>query len=145
MTPRNESGGRSVSGEAQPVEQRSTATLLTDIVNQISELFRKELQLFRAELDEKTNQAFAAIGSIVAGLVLALVALNALAAALIAGIAALGISEGWSALIVGVVIAVVAYVLVSSGTKNLKAARLAPNRTAESLRKDAEVARESTR
>ena len=144
MTPRNETGNGPTEEHRAP-EHRSTATLMTDVVDQVSELFRKELQLFRAEIGEKTNQAFAAMGMIVGGVVLVLVALNALMASLIALIAWLGLEEGWAALIAGVLVAVVGYAFVSSGTKKLKASSLAPNRTTESLRRDAHTAKESVR
>ena len=144
MTPRNETGNGPTEEPRAP-EHRSTATLLTDVVDQVSELFRKELQLFRAEIGEKSNQAFAAMGMIVGGIVLSLVALNALMAALIALIDWLGLEEGWAALVAGLVVAIVGFALVSSGRNKLKASQLAPNRTADSLRRDADTARESVR
>lgn len=144
MTPRNDTGNVPAEEPHAP-EHRSTATLLTDVVDQVSELFRKELQLFRAEIGEKTNQAFAAMGMIAGGLVLVLVALNALMASLIALIVWLGLEEGWAALVAGIVVAIIGYILVSSGRKKLKASSLAPNRTADSLRRDADTARESVR
>lgn len=124
-------------------EDRSTTGLVSDLVDQTTTLFRKEVQLLRAEASEKTSQAFAAIGLIAGGLVLALTAINVLAAALVAGLTELGIEGGWAALIVGAVLAVIGYALVSSGINNLKASNLTPNRTVSSVQKDIEVARES--
>ena len=146
MTPKTDPAeARAADAEPAPVDHRSTATLLADSANQISELVRKELQLFRAEVGEKVNDAFAALGMIVGGIVVALVALNALMAALIAGLAALGLGEGWAALIAGVAVALIGCGLVNSGLKSLKASSLAPHRTADSLRRDAETARETAR
>lgn len=146
MTPENNPvEARSAPHDPAPVEQRSTGALLADSVNQMAELFRKELQLFRAEISEKTNDAVAAVGMIAAGGVVLLVALNALMAAVIAGLAALGIDGGWAALIAGVAVALIGYGLVNSGLKSLKASNLAPRRTADSLRKDARTAKEATR
>lgn len=132
-------------GLGAATESRSTTTLLTDLVNQITELFRKEIQLFRAEIGEKINDVGAALGMIVAGLVLALTAANALVVALIAALAEMGIGSGWAALIVGVAIALIGYGLVNSGMKSLKASNLAPERSARSLHKDMTVAKESVR
>lgn len=121
---------------------RSAASLLGDLAHQIPELFRKELQLFRAEIGEKTNQAFAAIGMIVGGLVIALTALNVLAAALVAALEEAGLAAGWAALIVGVGLAIVAYLLARKGADDLKATNLAPNKTARAVSKDAQMAKE---
>lgn len=140
-------GPRSTTGAAAgpAVESRSTTTLLGDLVHQVSELFRKEIQLFRAEIGEKTNQAVTAAGLIVGGIVLAITAINVLAAALIAGLAELGIDSGWAALIVGVALAVIGYGLVNSGIQSLKASSLAPDRTQRQIQKDVQVAKESVR
>lgn len=124
---------------------RSTGALLTDLANTIPDLMRKEVQLLRAEIGEKTSQAGAAIGMIVGGVVLLLVGLNVLAAALVVAIAELGVPEGWAALGVGVVFALVAWMMISGGTSNLKGSSLAPERTGRQLRKDAEAVKETTR
>ena len=129
--------------ENAPVETRSTTGLMSDLINQVSDLFRMEIQLFRAEINEKTTQAMTAIGLIVGGIVLAVTALNVLVMALVAALAALGIDGGWAALIVGVAAAIIAYALINSGVQSLKASSLAPERTARQLQKDAEVAKET--
>lgn len=125
-----------------PAPDRSAASLLGDLARQIPDLFRKESQLLRTELSEKTNQAFAAVGMIVGGIVLALTALNVLSAALVAALAEAGIEPGWAALIVGGALALIALALVSKGRNDLKASSLAPERTMHSVRKDAEVAKQ---
>lgn len=126
-------------------ERRSTGTLLNDIVNQITSLVRKELQLFSAEVSEKTNEAFAAVGMIVAGGILLLVALNALMTALVALLVFFGMGAGIASLVAGVAVAIIGYALISSGRKSLKASSLAPKRTAESLQRDARAAKEAAR
>lgn len=123
----------------------STATLIGRLVESIPDLFRKEGLLLRAEMDEKASQATTAIGVIVGGAVIALTALNVLAAALTAAIAEAGIPPAWSAVIVGGVLALIALAMIGKGTRDLKASRLAPNRTARSLGRDAAVAREAMR
>ncbi len=118
---------------------RSAAALLGDLVSQVTELFRKEIMLLRAELSEKTSQAFTACGLIVAAVVLALTALNVLAAALVVALENLGIPGGWSAVIVGVVLAIIAWILASKGISDLKASNLAPERAARQATRDAEL------
>lgn len=121
---------------------RSAGALIGDLLHQIPELFRKELKLFRAEIDEKTTQIGVAIGLLASALVVALVALNVLAAALVAAIAELGIDGGWAALVVGVAFAVIAFAMAAKGVSDLKASNLAPSRTVGAVSKDAHMAKE---
>jgi TRAP-type C4-dicarboxylate transport system permease small subunit len=121
---------------------RSLKELLSDLSNSITTLFRQEIQLARAETSEKITQVVAALGSIVAGAILALAALIVLLQALVIGLAEVGIPPGWAALIVGVIVAGIAYALVHKGSNDLKAGNLAPNRTMQSIRRDAQVVKE---
>lgn len=124
------------------LHDRSAPALVGDLISHVTELFRKEMMLLRAEVNEKGNQVLTAAGMIAAALVIAIVALNVLAAALVAGLSELGLESGWAALIVGAGLALIAWMMVSSGMKNLETANLAPRRTAESLSKDATMAKE---
>jgi hypothetical protein len=123
-------------------DDRSLKDLLVDLSNSITTLFRKEIQLARAETSEKVTQIGVALGSIAGGAILALAALIVLLQALVIGIAEAGVPAGWASLIVGVIVAVIAYVLIHKGTSDLKASNLAPNRTVDSLKRDAQVAKE---
>jgi uncharacterized membrane protein YqjE len=124
------------------INERSTTSLVGDLVNQVTELVRKELQLFRAEVDDKGTQVVVALGSIVAGLVIIIAALNVLSAALVAALTNAGIPAAWSAVMVGVVLAIVAAVLANRGMNKLKAQSLAPQRTARAASRDAHMVRE---
>ncbi|MCJ8139185.1 phage holin family protein [Falsirhodobacter halotolerans] len=123
--------------------RKSTTGLMGDLVGNVNELFRKEIQLLRAETSEKISQAFTAVGKIAAGLVIVLVALNVLAFALVAGLAELGLGAGWAAVLVGVIFSVIALILVKNGINDLKAGHLAPARTANSLSKDANAIKDT--
>lgn len=122
---------------------RSATSLITDALTHMSTLVRKEVDLARAEISANMNRAMVAVGLLVGGLVMALVALIVLAGALTAAIAELGVEEGWAALIVAVLFAVIAAIMASKGAKDLKASSLAPTRTAENLRKDRDAVKES--
>jgi hypothetical protein len=122
-------------------DNRSAPALIGDLITHVTELFRKEMLLLRAELNEKGTQVMTAIGMIAGALVLAITALNVLAAALVAALAEF-MDGGWAALIVGVVLAAIAYFMASSGLKNLKTANLTPRRTAEAVSRDATMAKE---
>jgi uncharacterized membrane protein len=69
-------------------------------------------------------------------------ALVILLLAIVSWLEAFGLQPRWGFLIVGVLAAVIGYVLVQSGLKATKAANLAPRRTAEQLQRDAAVAKE---
>jgi hypothetical protein len=114
-----------------------TTNLLTDALDKMTRLVREEFNLARAEMDENLRRALTALGLIVGAVVFALTALNVLAAAIAAGLTNLGISAGWSALIVGVALGIIAWVLMSKGLNDLKLSSLAPSRTAENVKRDA--------
>jgi hypothetical protein len=126
-------------------DDRSLKDLLADLTDSITTLFRQEIQLARAETSEKISQVGVAIGSIAGGAILALAALIVLLQALVIGIAEAGVPAGWASLIVGVVVAVIAYVLIHKGTSDLKASNLTPDRTMSSLKRDAQVVKEQAR
>jgi hypothetical protein len=129
----------------QHTDDRSLKDLIGDLTNSVSTLFRKEIELARAETSEKVNQAAVAAGSIAAGGILALAALIVLLQALVIALTELGLAPALSALIVGGVVAGVAFALIYKGTNDLKAGSLAPNRTVDSLRRDAEMVKEQAR
>ena len=122
----------------------STASLLQSLVDQLTGLFRGEVDLLKAEMSEKASSAGSALGLVVAGVVVALVALHALAAAAIFGLIAYGLHPGYAALAVGAALALIALIVVKTGTARLKDTSLSPERTAENVRKDAKVIKEKT-
>ncbi|MFD2739145.1 phage holin family protein [Sulfitobacter aestuarii] len=121
----------------------STGSLLSDVLNNVSALIRNEFDLARAEVDQNLKRAGVAVGMICGALIVALVALNVLAAALVAALTEAGIAAGWSALIVGVVFAVIALIMAAKGTSDLKLSSLAPSRTAKNVKRDAQAVKET--
>jgi hypothetical protein len=126
----------------QHTDDRSLKDLLSDLSGIISTLFRKEIQLVRAETSEKITQSMVAVGAIAGGAILALAALIVLLQALVIAIAELGVPPALSALIVGLAVAAIAYFMIHKGTNDLKASSLAPDRTMDSLRRDAQLVKE---
>ncbi|MGR3493340.1 MAG: phage holin family protein [Shimia sp.] len=122
---------------------RSTPGLVSDVLTHVSNLVRKEFDLARAEMDQNITRAVVAIGLLVGAVVIALTALNVLAAALVAAIENTGIAAGWAALIVGVIFAAIAAGLAAKGANDLKASSLAPTRTMDNIKQDAETVKES--
>ena len=120
-------------------DTRGTGSLIGDALTHVSSLVRNEVDLARAEVNENLKRAGVAVGMIVAAAIIALTALNVLAAALTAAITNAGIDAGWAALIVGVLFAVVAFILMAKGIKDLQLSSLAPTRTAENVKRDAQT------
>lgn len=134
-------------------EQHSTglADLLRGLANDISGLFRKEIQLAKAEASEKLDEAVKASRNLAIGGVLAIGAVGVLLAALVTGLAALlinmGMPENAAGFIAGIIVAAViggiAWAMISRGIAELRANKLNMQRTTNSLRMDAEVVKES--
>jgi putative superfamily III holin-X len=122
---------------------KSAGTLLSDAMSNVSGLVRSEVDLARAEISENVTKAGVAIGLIAGAAIIALVALNVLAAALVAALTEAGLDAGWSALIVGAALGLVAYVLINKGVNDLKLSSLAPTRTVKNVQRDAAAVKEA--
>ena len=135
---------------ANGTESRPLSELLGGLVGDISSLFRKEIQLAKAEASEKISQTMHGVVFIAIGGVLALGALGVLLSAIVSLLASFFVAQGWdetmsnavAAFIVTVVVGIVAYVMINRGTSALKASNLNLNRTAASLGRDADVVKE---
>lgn len=122
---------------------KSAGGLMSDALANVSGLVRSEVDLARAEISENLTKAGVAVGLIAGAAIIALTALNVLAAALVAALTEAGIDAGWSALIVGAVLAIVAFVLMGKGVNDLKLSSLAPTRTIKNVQRDAAAVKET--
>lgn len=130
----------------QTKEDRSIATLFSDLTQETTTLLRKEVELAKVEISEKVSQTQSGLVSLATGGAIAYAGLLVLLAAAVYGLAdLLDGNMGLSALIIGVVVAIIGYLLLLRGRRNLKAENLALPRTAGSLRRDAELAKEQMR
>jgi uncharacterized membrane protein len=106
-------------------------------------LVRQEVQLARVEMSDKISRVTTNLVSVGAGGFVAYLGGLALVAALILAIRDLAnISLALSALIVGAVLAIIGYVMLQKGLKELKRVDLAPRRTVETLKDDVQWAKE---
>jgi uncharacterized membrane protein YqjE len=116
----------------------SAVSLLRRLVDEVSTLFRQEIALASAELSRSLSSVKAGVGSIAMGGAVAFAGFLVLLEALV-----LGLSERlapWlAALIVGVVVAIIGYIMLHTGRKRLEPAVLKPRHTQESLRRDQEL------
>lgn len=125
-------------------QERPLASLFNELTRETATLFRQEVQLARTELAEKVGQAGWGLAATVAGGLLLFVAVQALAAAAVLGLATR--IEPWqAALLVGIAVALVGGAVLAKGIANLKGRNLAPRRTLESLRDSTRWAKERMR
>jgi hypothetical protein len=124
-------------------EDRSIGELFGQLTQDMTLLFRQELQLARAEMSEKISHVTGNMVSVLAGGFVAYVGALALVAALILGLHEVADINPWvSALIVGALFAIGGYLMLNRGLKELKRVDLAPRRTVESLKDDVQWAKE---
>ena len=106
----------------------SIGQLVSGLVNDIGHLLRQELRLAQAETTEKLEQAQNGMYAVITGLLLAFCGLLILLQALVIGLS--NVMPAWAAsLIVGGVLALIAFVLIRQGGKNLSPGNLVPERT----------------
>jgi len=118
------------------VENTSIGELLGNISGDLSQLFRQEVELAKAELKQEASKAGKAAGFLgVAGFA-GYLAVVLLSFALVFALANV-MDAGWAALIVAVLWGIVGAVLYSSGRKKLKTVDPVPHRTVDTLKEDA--------
>ncbi|CAJ59175.1 MULTISPECIES: phage holin family protein [Frankia] len=131
-------------GEGHSAGRGSTGQLVSEVVTDISTLFRQEVALAKAEVREEAKKAgkgagmFAGAGG--AGYF-------ALLFALLAVMFGLGevMALGWAALIITVVLGAVAAVLALKGRSTVRKVHPAPTQTVETLREDVQWAQSRRR
>lgn len=112
------------------------------LVSDATLLAQQEARLARAEVGEKIEQVQIGMIGIVSGLLLAFCALLILLQALVVALSNI-MPPSLAALLVGVVLAALAYVSVKAGTEQLKAKNLVPERTLNSMRDSAETIKDA--
>jgi hypothetical protein len=126
-------------------QERSIGELFGQLTQDMTLLVRQEIQLARTEMSDKISRITTNLVSVGAGGFVAYLGGLALVGALILAIRDLAnISLAWSALIVGAVLAIIGYVMLQKGLKELKRVDLAPRRTVETLKDDVQWAKEQT-
>ena len=123
---------------------KDTPSLLVTTLKQFARLIEDEVALAKAEVSRNVSRAGAGLAMIGIGAILALTALDVLAAALVAWLATTGLSAGLSALIVGGGVLLIAIILAFVGKSRLSADALAPSKTSRNVRSDIRAMKEGT-
>jgi hypothetical protein len=118
-------------------QDQSIYTLLADALHDSTELARKELALFKAEMAQNARNLAIALGIFVAAAVFAIISVSLLVEAVVEWLATMLGSEALAALIVAVLMAAVAGGLAMYGRSKLSASALTPDRTVRNVQRDA--------
>ena len=131
---------------AEPRRERSLGELFGDLTSQLGQLVHQEVELARTEITANAIRTGRNASLVGAGGVVVHAGFLALVIAAIALLVSLFNLDPWvSALIVAALLFGIGGLLIQRGKSRLEASSLAPTRTLESLKDDAEWAREQTR
>ncbi|MBA3691934.1 MAG: phage holin family protein [Acidobacteria bacterium] len=128
-------------------EERSLGDLFSELATETSTLVRQEVALAQTELTQKATSVGKNVGFLVVGGAVGYTALFVILAAVVIGLTQLiSYLSGWqiitsawiAAAVVGLIVGIVAYVLITNALAKLKNTELTPNQTVETLKEDAE-------
>jgi hypothetical protein len=119
---------------------KSLGELLSELTSGFSRMFRQEIALARTEVREATTHAIRDVVFLALGVLVLYAAFYLFLAAAVVGLAEV-VPVWLSAIIVGVIVSIVGYILLQKGIKDLKARRFKPEQTIESLKEDKDWAR----
>lgn len=126
----------------QQTRDRSLGELFSDLSRSLSTLIRQEIDLARTEITARAGRLSRGAAMVGMGGALLYAAVLSGMAVLILGLVELGLAPWLAALVATIVAAVIGGVLVAGGQDALKKADLVPRRTIETLREDADWAKE---
>lgn len=123
--------------EVRRTDDRPLGELFSDLVNETTTLVRNEVALAKVEITQKATKVGTNIGSLVIGGAVGYAALLAICAAVILLLDR--VMPAWlAALIVGVIVGAVAWLLIGKAVATLRTMELKPRETVESLKEDAQ-------
>jgi Putative Actinobacterial Holin-X, holin superfamily III len=117
--------------------ETSVGELIGNISNDISQLFRQEVELAKAEVKQEASKAGKAAGMLSGAGFAGYLVVVLLTFALVAALSNV-MDPGWAALIVAVIWGVIGAVLYSIGRKRLKTVDPVPHRTVDTIKEDAQ-------
>jgi uncharacterized membrane protein YqjE len=125
-------------------EERSIGELIANLASETGTLVRQEIALAKVELGQKATWIGSNIAQLAIGGAVAYAALLALLAGVI-GLLATAMAWWAAAIVVAVVVGIVGAVMISKALESLKRTELAPRQTVETLKEDAEWAKQQVK
>jgi hypothetical protein len=119
-------------------DERTLGEMFAELSRETRTLVQQELQLAKAELTEKASNMGKGVAFIVGGGLIAYAGLLAIVAALVLILIAIGLPPWAAACLGGLLVAGIGYLLVRSGLAALKSQELAPRKTIDTLKEDAQ-------
>lgn len=123
-------------------DERTLGELLAELSRETAQLVRKEVDLATTEMTAKAGRAASGAGVATAGGALVHAGLLVLLAAIVMGLADMGIAPWLSALLVAVATLIAGYLLTNKGIGQVRRISFAPTQAIETLK---ETARWTTR
>jgi uncharacterized membrane protein YqjE len=117
---------------------RSIGTIVRELMENISTLFRSEIALLKWELKDTAAKLGGGAAFFAAAVCVAIFGLGFLFVTIVLGLVALGVAPWLSALIVTVVLFVTAGVLALLGKKKFAAAEFVPKQSMDQIKSDIE-------
>jgi hypothetical protein len=115
-------------------DDRSLGELFAELSRETGVLVRKEIELATTEMTAKARAAGMQAGIVAAGGALVHAGLLVLLAAVVLGLAQLGVPSWLSALIVALAVMLGGYAMVTQGMAKLRSTSFAPRQTLETLK-----------
>ena len=124
---------------------RDAPRLMSEVAHRLTSLARTEARLMRAEMAQSLSHAGTGFVFFGAAMVLAIVALDVLASAVVAWLA----TQGWTAVeaaaVTGGVLLVCTLIFVWAGRRRINAKKLTPTRSLNNVKRDFETLQEMRR
>jgi len=133
-----------------PSDNTPLSELIGGLLRDVTGLLRKEIDLAKTEASEKLSNALSGVEVLLIGLVMAIGAVGVLLSAIVNGIAALLMAQGFveptasalASVIVGAVIGIIAWLMIARGLAAFRRSNLTLDRTTTSLRRDVQTVKD---
>jgi hypothetical protein len=130
---------------ATNTDDRSLGDMFATLSRETRTLFQQEVQLAKAELKEKAFKMGKGVGLIVGGGLIAYGGVLGIIAALVLGLIELGLPPWAGALVGGIAVCGLGYLLIRLGLPALRPEELRPRQTIKTLKEDAQWLRTQTK
>ncbi|OWV85454.1 nutrient deprivation-induced protein [Rhizobium sp. N122] len=135
---------------AKPAENTPLSELIGGLLRDVTGLLRKEIDLAKTEASEKLSNALSGIEILLIGLVMAIGAVGVLLSAIVSGVAAVLVAQGFAeptanalaSIIVGAVIGIIAWIMIARGLAVFRRNNLTLERTTTSLGRDVQTVKD---
>jgi uncharacterized membrane protein YqjE len=127
-----------------PVDNRSSAEVVQDLVRNVQEILRSEVRLAKAEITEEAKKAAQSAALSAGGAILSIFALGLLLWAAVYALS-LALPLWAAALIIGVLVGIVAGIMLAVGRARMKQVHPKPETTIRSVKENVQWLKNQTR